>query len=129
MEHIIMSTNARKKCERCKASYSERDNIGSLRCFMHTKEYDRDIGYLCCNRKFPTLRYTKFAFCTPGTVVERAPRGCTPCDCGVQHEPVNLAENPDLLQYLYAKHWKNNVYDGKLPGLDQQTSILHRQLS
>ena len=70
-----------------------------------------DTGYSCCGRKVRELNYNP-TYVLLGAREEcvRAPRGCTPCDCGADLAPIPIQEIAQYVNEIEIDKWKGFEY-------------------
>ena len=110
-----------KPCHRCNKMFSNISALGQWECMYHPKKpifKNEKLIYPCCNRAERAVTYSRRngIFASREHVPNQV-AGCTPCDCGNEHDPVSIASITDYLTCL-------NV--NGLKGLNREEQMIYR---
>lgn len=85
--------------------------MGTWQCRFHPGTYDIDKGYSCCGRKVREIKYNR-TYVLLGAQEEnpREPKGCTPCDCGTDLEPIHIDTIAEYIDKIDVPKWKGFSY-------------------
>jgi hypothetical protein len=98
-------------CPRCNHYTSDLISMGRWECFYHPGEYDPDNGFTCCGKKERTLRYHQIPVLLGQQEFSvRPPKGCTPCDCGTNLEPIHIQTIAPFVDRIDIDKWKGFKY-------------------
>lgn len=110
-----------KPCYRCNKLFSNISALGQWECKYHPKKpifKDEKLVYPCCNRAEISVVYSRLnGVYASSEAVPPQVRGCTPCDCGIDHDPVTISSITDYITCL-------NI--NGLKGLNREEQIIYR---